>query len=147
VAHEGKERSIQVSRLFCPRSNFHTHTVRAEIFESPSADKGIRILYGGDHTNDASCDDPLCAGSRPADVRARLERAVQRRTVSRGARRLDGGDFRVGFTGSLVVPLANHDAFRRDHNGPYQRIRTRTTPATLRQLERPRHEVDVGEHK
>ena len=54
--------------------------------------------------------DPFDAGSRPAGVRARLERAVQRRTLGAEAGRVDGDDFRVRTTGAQVGALPDHDA-------------------------------------
>jgi hypothetical protein len=52
----------------------------------------------------------------------------------------------VRLAGSLVVPLPHDDALRRDDHGPHKGVGTRTTSATLRQLERASHEVRIGQY-
>jgi hypothetical protein len=79
-------------------------------------------------------------------VRARFERAVQRRAAGEAARLLERIDLGVRLTRAFVRPLADDHAFVRDHACAYYGIRRRASEAAPRMLEGTPHPSMVVYH-
>ena len=145
-AHRGEKRLIQPNRRIVLHADVDLDAVRAQRREAAPVHQRKRIFHRGDDASNAGGDDALGAGSGPPGVRARLERAVQRRAASVRARLVERVDLRVRPAGEFVRALADHDAFVRDHARADDRVGRRPSEAAARMLDRPPHPPCVVYH-
>jgi hypothetical protein len=93
----------------------------AKVRETPSTNGGIWIFGGDDDARDPGLDDSADTRACPANVTTRFEVAVQDGAACPAASDVERVYFGMRFTGALVKPLADHDAFlRHDHRADHR---------------------------
>jgi hypothetical protein len=131
---------IEPRRSCGAHADLHVDAMSPKVRETPSTNCRIRIFGGGDDARDPGLDDPADTGPCPANVTTRFQVAVQDGTSCPAASDVERVYFGMRFTGALVEPLADHDAFlRHDHRADH-RIRAGSAAPALGEKERS---VDV----
>ena len=109
----------------------------AQTGEAAAVDLRIRVADRSHHARDAGLDDRVGARRRAAEMRARLERDVQRRAARPLARLLERRNLGVRRAVSGVPPFADDLAPAHQHR-PDQRMRAFDLPASpLGERKRP----------
>src|SRR3954468_13041796 len=117
--------------------------MRTQGGEPAAAHLRKRIFHRGDDTADTCRDDPIGAGTSPAQMHAWLEGAVQRGAARGIARFVQRVHLRVRFACALVRALPDHNPFTRYDARTHHWIRGSSTEATARMVQGAMHPAQV----
>ena len=110
--------------------------------EAAAGDAGERVSHRRDDADDPRGEDRVGAGGGLAEVAARFEADVERRSASVTGRRLDGDDLGMRAAESLVMAEPDEPAAANE-DGPDHRIRLDAAPTALGLGERQAHPTVV----
>ena len=137
-------RLIQTACLLAQNVTGCLDTSASKLLCTASGHDGIGVRHGVHHPRDASVDDQIRARRRPAVMRARLQRNIERRTLRRVAGRVQRDDLRMGTTRAFVEPASDHSAVLNDDRADH-RIGAGGTPPLLRKGQSLTHVRFVGQ--
>ena len=106
------------------------------------ADLGIGVLHRGDDARDARRDDGVGAGRRPAEMRAGLERHIERRAARRLARLAERDDLGVRPAARRRDAAPDDDAVLHENRAD-RRVRRGEAERALAEVERRLHPAAV----
>ena len=141
-----KNGAVQPFSRLAHDANGDRHVVLAQVGQAPAGHERVGILDGDDRPADAGPHHFRRARPGPADVRARLERAVERRASRPGAGVGERQDLGVRLPRRLVRPASDDDALVVDDHRPDHRIGAGAAAAPLGECERAGHVHGVGGH-
>ena len=143
---EREIRAVQPERTLAAGADRHVDALLTQKIEPATAHARIGVDRGRNDARDAGCRDAFDARSGSADVRARLERAVERRAAREIARLVERTHLGVRSACVLVISLTDDRAVFAHDDRADHRIRTGRSAAALGEIERAVHVLEIRQH-
>ncbi|MNV10770.1 hypothetical protein D3C71_1013100 [compost metagenome] len=146
VFHAFQKTLIELARLAFQHAAFGDDAGLFQALQSATGDFRIRVLHRRDHPRHTGIDQRIGAGRCAAMVAARLKRHISSGTASLIARRAQGVDFGMRFTGALMPAFADNLPIAHDHAAD-PRVGVRRVMTFARQFQGAGHEMSVEDGK